>query len=424
MEFKSSLGPNSISYDKGGLGWAVNPASGQREAVHYLQSAAPRGTDAEMTDGSYNPAPLQQFGFASDFDNAGLTGYGQAKMGVHEGEFGDWLIPALVMGGMGAGALSAFGGAGALGGAEAFGGGAPIGEAAWGAGSGLDAIGQMVSQVPEGMTATEFAATQGYPTADAWLASMGGGAAGGAGATMLNPNSSGGSEMFGGDAPSTGGTEMFGDVPNAGLVSTGGTEMFGGGQAAKPNILQMLSSAFGGSGGLLGKAATALGLPAEYTGLVGPAYNIGSGIYGMYQGEEQKKRAMELAAQADPMGPYRAGYAQQLQQLMSNPSMISSLPGYKAGLQAVERRGAAQGWNGSGNMAASLSEFGGNFYDQQVQRLASLAGGNPGNAASLAMNGTQAGNSIAMQGLNRIGYGATQRDPTSDIIMRLITGSK
>lgn len=193
--------------------------------------------------------------------------------------------------------------------------------------------------------------------------------------------------------------------------------------AGSPSIFNMISSMLGGGGtSLISRAASALGIPSGVSNALGPMFNIGSGIYGMMQGDDMKKKMAQIAANADPFAQYRAGYGAQLQQLMSDPSSITSMPGYKAGLQAVERRGAAQGWNGSGNMMTALSDFGGNFYNQAIQNLMGLSGANvnPGTAASLAMQGNQAGASIAMQGLNRVGYGVTQKDPTSDMLMRLL----
>lgn len=67
---------------------------------------------------------------------------------------------------------------------------------------------------------------------------------------------------------------------------------------------------------------------------------------------------------------YQTGpYGEQLRTLMQDPSTVSSMPGYEAGRQAVERSMASQGYQGSGNMAAAMAEFGGDFYLKQLQAL-------------------------------------------------------
>lgn len=221
-------------------------------------------------------------------------------------------------------------------------------------------------------------------------------------------------------------------VPENGGFSPADTAQFGTpdapvsvGGPGQTSLLDMISSVFGGSGastGLLSRVAAAAGLPAGISNNIGSAFNIGSGIYGLMQGNDLKKRAQLLAQQADPFGQYRSGYAQQLQSLMANPSSITQIPGYQAGLQAVERRGAAQGWNGSGNMMDALANYGGNFYNQQIQNLMGLSGSNfnPASAASIGLQGSQAGASIGMQGLNRVGYGVTQQDPSSNALLQLL----
>ena len=70
-------------------------------------------------------------------------------------------------------------------------------------------------------------------------------------------------------------------------------------------------------------------------------------------------------------------YAAQMQALMANPSSVQNLPGYNAGLQAVQRSMAAQGYQGSGNMASALAGYGGQQYQQQLSNLAALQGQSP-----------------------------------------------
>lgn len=78
---------------------------------------------------------------------------------------------------------------------------------------------------------------------------------------------------------------------------------------------------------------------------------------------------------ARPEGnPLEAMYFEQLQRLQTNPSSITTLPGYRAGMEGVQRSLAAQGFQGSGNMMAALSEYGGDFYLKQMEQLGKLYG--------------------------------------------------
>ena len=132
---------------------------------------------------------------------------------------------------------------------------------------------------------------------------------------------------------------------------------------------------------------------------VGTALNVGSGLYGLMQSEQLRQQAM----MADPLAQQRAGYARQLAELQRNPSSVTTLPGYEAGLEAVQRSMAAQGYQGSGNMMAALQQYGGNAYQQQLQNLYQLAGGNQ---PATAIQGQIAANQLAGRSLGTLGYAA------------------
>jgi hypothetical protein len=100
------------------------------------------------------------------------------------------------------------------------------------------------------------------------------------------------------------------------------------------------------------------------------AGTVGSQAFAM-QSAEQAAAAAKLA---DPWGEYRADAAKRLDALSRDPSSITSDPGYEAGLEAVQRSLGAQGYQGSGNMMAALSKYGGDFYDKAIKRLSELAG--------------------------------------------------
>ena len=111
------------------------------------------------------------------------------------------------------------------------------------------------------------------------------------------------------------------------------------------------------------------------------ALTAGTDLYSIYAGQQMR----QAGQQQDPMAPYRAQYAAQLNNLTSNPSSITSMPGYQAGLTAVQRGQAASGTLSSGAGVAGLSAYGNNFYNQQVQQLSGLAqAGSAGGGSSLS----------------------------------------
>ena len=96
--------------------------------------------------------------------------------------------------------------------------------------------------------------------------------------------------------------------------------------------------------------------------------------------------------------------------LMNNPQNLMSDPGYQARMLGVDRTMAAQGQLGGGGGAVAAANASGDFYDQLLATLGSLAGA-PGAssaaAAQLGLTGSVAGNTLAGSGLASIGYGVT-----------------
>jgi len=131
-----------------------------------------------------------------------------------------------------------------------------------------------------------------------------------------------------------------------------------------------------------------------------PLIDIASGIYGM----SQANRTERASRDADPMSGYRSQYAQQLSHLAANPNTITTMPGYAAGQQAVERRLASQGYLGSGNMMQAMSNYGGDFYNREVARLSQLATPSPG-AIESRVAGQNAASNQRGRSLASIGYG-------------------
>lgn len=144
-------------------------------------------------------------------------------------------------------------------------------------------------------------------------------------------------------------------------------------------------------------------------GAVGQMASIGSGLYGMSKADQMRQMALDQSRRADPWGQSggRSQAGAQLQNLLSNPNSITSMPGYEAGLTAVQRKMASQGYQNSGNMMAALQDYGGNFYNNAVTQLGGLAGAgyNPAGAGQLAIQGTSSANDLAGRSMASIGYG-------------------
>ncbi len=173
-----------------------------------------------------------------------------------------------------------------------------------------------------------------------------------------------------------------------------GMGALGGGQAAAPIVAGTWTMPYvAGTAGTAAGAAPSLGgsIGNLFGALGGSSSLLGTagGLYGMYQSQQLGQLAKRLAAQQNPFDPYRAQYAQQLNALMANPSLVTQQPGYEAGLEAVQRSMAAQGYTGSGNMMTELAKYGGQAYQQALGNLSTLSGASaaPGAGASTAMMG-------------------------------------
>lgn len=158
------------------------------------------------------------------------------------------------------------------------------------------------------------------------------------------------------------------------------------------------ASAGGGSGSAGGLFGTGI------TGTqVMQGAQLGSSLYGMYQGSQLSSAAKG----ADPFAAYRPGYAAQLQQLMQNPNSVTSLPGYQFGMDqsigALTKNLASQGLTGSGTAAQAITnqgqQYAGQFYQQQLQNLAGLSGANMNNAGT-SLAGQAAGTNLQNNSMN------------------------
>lgn len=131
-------------------------------------------------------------------------------------------------------------------------------------------------------------------------------------------------------------------------------------------------------GGLLGSVAA----PFSGAGLLGGLFGGGGG---------------GSSATSDPLAPYRGQYASMLNQLITDPSKVTTLPNYQfglnQGLQAIQGSAAAQGMLNSGNTLTALQKFGQDYgqsqYTSYLNQLAGLASGNPAYAQIAAQQQSQ-----------------------------------
>ena len=157
-------------------------------------------------------------------------------------------------------------------------------------------------------------------------------------------------------------------------------------------------------GGVLGSANDAIGSAVGGLGKYAPLIDLAGGVasaYGKYSANKATAKAAEKAVQmADPFGPYRGAFANQLMALAQNPGSIVNTPGYQfrlnSGLDAVNRQASTRGLLRSGNRLVDLMNYGQNFasqeYDREMNRLAQLAGANVGSPSSAAQYNILAGN--------------------------------
>jgi hypothetical protein len=235
-----------------------------------------------------------------------------------------------------------------------------------GGGLGVTGASAGAGQIGAGLGMSEFAAGTGSLLGSTALSGGGGGAFTGQGLTAggsglgLSPGNSG----LGMTGSTTGPGAFAGEVGTGGLAggtgsllgpaaSGGGTAGTAGGGTFQNLMKSFQSGGFGGVADSLisqfipaGPAQTFLSSAAKY----GPT------LMQIYSGMEGRKQSKKLQKQME----------------LPDPGDVTKLPGYQAGLEAVQRSMAAQGYQGSGNMMLALQRHGENAYNQAVnQRLAS-----------------------------------------------------
>jgi len=161
------------------------------------------------------------------------------------------------------------------------------------------------------------------------------------------------------------------------------------------NILDAAGNivAEGGTGG------TSLG---DVLGYAKTGAQIIGGISQFMGGQQARQAGKQVGQlQADPYAAYRSQAASQLQNLLMNPSTITTTPGYQfnlqQGLQAQQAQQAAQGRLVSGGGLLQAQQFGQQYatsnLQQQQNLLATLSGANQ----APATGATAQGNLIAGQ---------------------------
>lgn len=174
---------------------------------------------------------------------------------------------------------------------------------------------------------------------------------------------------------------------------------FGGGAGVGSEVMGLLKQVLGGGGGGSGGLS-----------MMSSLVNAGTGLYGLYQSEQQKKLAKLAAMRSDPWGTSggRDLAAGQLKGVLEGGSAAyENTPAYRARMQAVQRSMAANGYLGSGNMAVAAANAGTAGYNEYLQQMSGLAGANanPATASTLEMTGTSGANNLAMNSLGLIGKG-------------------
>ena len=125
---------------------------------------------------------------------------------------------------------------------------------------------------------------------------------------------------------------------------------------------------------------------------------------GMFTGVQDYKQGKAMRNLERKNINFSSSMYDQLWNLMKDPSSITESPMYKAGLESVQRTMASQGLTGSGNAMMALSDYGANYYQQQVAMLAQLArGGTPAYGTGSQMQGGGAGLLSSLGAMGKMG---------------------
>lgn len=197
----------------------------------------------------------------------------------------------------------------------------------------------------------------------------------------------------------------------AGLSALGGGAAAGGGSFSPsmnygPGMSGVETSIYDKTLGLTGSK----GIADAAATVLGPAGNLMPSMPGpssswlnLIQGGLGLIQSNKLSQLGNPTEANQLAQAQ-LAALLKDPAGVTKLPGYEAGLEAVQRTGAAQGYTGSGNMMLALQKYGGDFYNNTLNTLNSL-----GQTGAPIQQGYKMGSTELLgNALNNLSYGATK----------------
>lgn len=232
------------------------------------------------------------------------------------------------------------------------------------------------------------------------------GSGGGAGGMGLNPGASG----ITGLSPTIAATgpSLVGEAARTGLqagpsalgtIFNPANASMGTGSMLPPGLFEGGGGGFGGAAG--GEGASVGGPVSAATNPVIEMFRQAGTAFG--PGNSRLGNIIQVAA-----GGNAILQSLRMQKLMEqqmgglpNPGDVTKLPGYEAGIEAVRRSLASQGFQGSGNMMAALHKYGGDFYNDAVrQHLANRQlNASTANAVSGPIMGQTTGLALLSQGL-------------------------
>lgn len=143
------------------------------------------------------------------------------------------------------------------------------------------------------------------------------------------------------------------------------------------------------------------------TAIVVGAAGVGVGAFNAFEGASNSSFAK---GEAGSVFGEQQSFANQLNQLISNPSSVTNTPGYAfnfgQGADAVSREMGASGLHGSGNEAAALTQYGQDFamqsFNQQASLLASLSGLQASSSPAQLTNAATASNANSTSQLSSL----------------------
>ena len=184
----------------------------------------------------------------------------------------------------------------------------------------------------------------------------------------------------------SGATELAGGVAYASAAdAAAGIAMAGTAAQAATQVASAAGSA-GSMSSILSGAKT-----------LGSVASIGSNLYQAYNGLTNTQTPGQAQTSADPYSQYRGQAAAQLNQLVANPSSITSGAGYQSGLNAaltgtqrqLAQTGQSQSGMGGYNMALTSGDYFNTQFNQQYNRLAQLSGATQAPALGQTANAAQ-----------------------------------